>query len=186
MKRQGFTLTELVAVITAVTVVMGITVMLFAQLFDFQRNNSEYAERSRNVDRFIANFRNDVRAYGKPEILSESSVLLRWKTEAEIIEYVSESGEFPDQQNIIRTVRQEGKQNRYETYQLPDRTALRFVDGKDNDAGLVALSLWVAQRRSEIPNLDELNPFDRTVSESREPRIDPEKADNWRTIIARY
>ena len=193
MKRPGFTLTELVAVIAVVALIMGTAVVLLAQLFDFQRSNNAYAERSRTVNHLAAAFRDDVRTYGKPEIRTEGNTLLRWTTETETIEYTTEPGDFPDQQNIVRTVRREKIQPRgekykskhYETYRL-DQTALRFVEGKDDDAGLVALSLWVTPQGAEPPNLDALNPFDRTVSKNLAPLIDPKFASHWRTIVARY
>ena len=186
MKRHGFTLIELIAVVAVLAVVLGFTVVMFAQLFDFQQNNSEYSDGIRATDRLVADFRNDVRTYGKPEILSKGSALLRWETSTETIEYTSESGEFPGQQNIVRTVRQGEQQSGYEKYRLPERSALRFVEGKDNDAGLVALSLWITPKGTETPSLDELNPFDRTIPQSLELRIDPKYAGNWRTIIVRY
>jgi len=70
MKKNGFTLIEVITVMAAMGVVMGITIVLFVQLFDFQRNQGEYAEKMRTIDRFVADFRGDVRIYGKPEILS--------------------------------------------------------------------------------------------------------------------
>jgi len=186
MEKHGFTLVELIAVMAVMAVVLGFTVVMFAQLFDFKQHSDEYSIGVRTVDRLIADFRNDVRTYGKPEILSEGDILLRWTTETKIIEYASESGEFPNQKNILRTVRQEGQQNRQETYRLPDRTTWHFVYGKDNNAGFVALSLWTTPQGTETPNLDELDPFDRTIPESLEQRVDPKYAGNWRTIIVRY
>jgi len=63
---------------------------------------------------------------------------------------------------------------------------LHFVDGQDEDAGLMALSLWTAPPGSEIPNLGEFNPFDRTIPKTLETHIDPKYAGLWRTIIVRY
>ena len=186
MKRDGFTLVELIAVMAALSVVMGVSVVMLIQVFDFQRSNDEYSEGRRTVDRLIADFRSDVHTYGKPEILTEGTVLLRWKTDAEMVEYTSEPGEFPGQQNIVRTVRKEEQTNRYEMYRLPDRTALHFAEGKDSDVRFVALSLWTAPQGTEMPKLDELNPFDRTLPKTFEQRINPKYAGNWRTIIARY
>jgi prepilin-type N-terminal cleavage/methylation domain-containing protein len=177
MKKHGFTLIELIAVIVVVAIVMGTAVVLLAQLFEFRQTNDEYANGVRTVNLLITDFRNDVRTYGKPAILSDEDVLLRWTTETKTIEYTAEPGEFPDQQNIIRTVHQDGQRNGYEMDQLPDRTAVHFIEGKEHNVGLIALSLWTAPPRGEMPNLDELNPFDRTF-ESR--------ADRWRTIVVRY
>ena len=195
MKRPGYTLIELITVMAVLSVIMGVSAVMLVQLFDFQQNNSEYADKVRTADRFVTIFRADVRAYGKPDILLEGNVLLRWKTETETIEYTAQPGEFPDQQNIVRTVQKE-EENRKETYRLPDQTTLRFAEGKDVDAGLVALSLWTSPQgipvphhtvsNHAVPNLDELNPFDRTIPKTLEDQINPKYAGNWRTIVVRY
>jgi len=177
MKRQAFTLIELIAVVALMAIIMGTAVVLIAQLFDYQRNNAEYADSIRAVNRLVADFRSDVRTHGKPEILTDDDTLLRWTTNVLTVEYRTEPGEFPDQQKIIRTVRQEGESNRYETYRLPERSALRFVEGMESDAGLVAMSLWVGTPVGDVPNIDELNPFDRTTKSC---------AHHWRTIVVRY
>ena len=196
MKRHGFTLIELVAVMATVSVVMGITAVLLVQLFDYQRNLAEYSERMHAINRLVAEFRNDVRTYGKPEILTDGDTLLRWTTETKTIEYMAQPGEFPDQWSVVRTVQNEGTNNRSETYHLPDRTTVRFAEGTGNDAGLIALSLWTAPQGTAVlnhavpnltePNLSELNPFDRTLSQTLEQQIDPKYAGNLRTIIVRY
>jgi prepilin-type N-terminal cleavage/methylation domain-containing protein len=186
MKRHGFTLVELIAVMAALAAVMGASVVLLVQLFDFQRDYEEHLTGMSATARLAAIFRHDVHTYGKPEILSDDNLLLRWATETETIDYTLKPGDLPDQQIIIRTVRQEGQPNRYETYRLPDRTTLHLTDGKGDHAGLVALSLWTAPLGTATPNHDDLNPFDRILQKSLEQRIDPKYAANWRTIIARY
>jgi len=186
MKKRGFTLVELISVIAVLAVVLGVAVVMFGQLFDFQRDNDEYTQGIRSVNRLAADFRTDVRTYGMPDILSEGETLLRWTTESETVEYTLQSGGFPEQQNVIRTVREENKQTRYETYRLPERTALHFTEGQGENAGVAALSLWIAPPGTEIPKLDELNPFDRTVPQSLERHVNPKYAGNWRTIVVRY
>lgn len=186
MKRRGFTLIELIAVMAALSVVMGVSVVLLIQVLGFQRDNGEYSDGQRTVDRLVADFRNDVHTYGQPELLTDGPVLLRWKTELGTVEYTLEPGEFPSQQNIVRSVQKEGQPN-LERYRLPERTTLHFAEGKDSDAGLIALSLWTTPQGTRIPKLAELNPFDRTLPKSFEQeRIDPKYAGHWRTIIARY
>jgi prepilin-type N-terminal cleavage/methylation domain-containing protein len=185
MQKHGFTLIELIATMAVMAVVMGTAVVMLVQLIGFQRNHDEQANQLRNADRFAAAFREDVHAYGKPVILMEDNTLLRWKTETETIEYVMKPGRFPHQRNIVRTVHRDGQQSHCETYRLPDRTTLWFVDGKDNDAGLVALCLWTSPPHAEPPKIDAFNPFDRTIQNPPEERIDPKYA-CWRTIIARY
>jgi prepilin-type N-terminal cleavage/methylation domain-containing protein len=180
--KKGFTLVELLAVMVAMFIVMGTSVVLLMQAFDFQRTNDQYADGMHVIDRFVVDFRNDIHAYGKPEIPTDGSTLLRWKTETETVDYVSQPSMFPDQQTIVRTVRKDG-QKFGETYRLPERTTLWFTDGKDADAGLVALSLWTTPTGTETPKPSDLNPFDRTLPKSN---VDPKYAGNWRTIIARY
>ena len=185
MKRPGYTLVELITVMAVLSVIMGVTAVMLVQLFEFQQNTGEHADKVRSADRFVVIFRSDVHTYGKPDILSEGNVLLRWTTETETIEYTAQPGEFPDQLNIVRTVQNE-EGNRNETYRLPDRTTLRFAEGKDADAGLIALSLWSTPQGTKMPNLDELNPFDRTMPKTLEDQINPKYAGNWRTIVVRY
>ena len=193
MKKHGYTLIELIVVMATLSVIMGIAVVLLARLIGFQQNYSGYVEGTRAADRFVADFRSDVRTYGKPEILTDGGgTLLRWATETETIEYTTQPGKFPEELHVVRTVQKEGQQHHYETYRLPDRAALHFADGVGNNAGLIALSLWIAPQGTETPNLERLDPFDRTVRNSSEQQVafkhpNPLKyASHWRTIIARY
>ena len=181
MRKSGFTLTELLAVMATLFAVMGISVVLLIQVFDFQQKNDNYSDGIRTADRLVVDFRSDVHTYGKPEI--PTNALLRWKTETMTLEYGVEPGKFPDQQIVVRTLQKEG-QKHSETYRLPDKTTVWCMDGKDGDAGLVALSLWTTLPGTEMSPLDTLNPFDRTMQEKSQ--IDPKYAGNWRTIIARY
>jgi len=184
MKRPAFTLTELLAVMAALSVVMGISVVLLLQAFDFQRTNDLYAEGNRAASRLIADFRSDVRTYGKPEISADGDALLCWNTGTETIDYATQPGAFPDQLIVVRTVRK-GESVSQETYRLPDRTVLWFVEGNHANAGLVALSLWTTPTGAKTltPNdMSDMNPFDRTLPQSD---IAPKYAGNWRTIVVR-
>ena len=182
MKKTGFTLTELLAVMAALSVIMGISVVMLIQAFDFQRANDQYVEGVRTANRLVADFRSDIRAFGKPEILTEGVTLLRWDVGTEAVDYTVEPGKFPDQQTVVRTVRKDGQVSK-ETYSLPDRSMLWFAEGSDAGAGLVVLSLWTTPTGAETPDRNDLNPFDRTLSKTQ---VDPKCAGNWRTIIARY
>jgi len=182
MRKSGFTLVELVAVMAALFAVMSISVIILFQLFDFQQTNGEYSDGIRTLDRLVVDFRSDVHTYGKPEIPAEGNVLLRWKTEEVTLDYVVEPGTFPDQRVILRTLLKEGRKV-LETYRLPNRTTVWCVDGTETDAGLVALSLWTTPLGMKPPLPETLNPFDRTMPKSQ---VDPKYAGNWRTIIARY
>ncbi len=184
-KNRGFTLVELIAVMAALSVFMGISVVLLVQIFDFQRNNDEYSEQFRSVNRLADAFRNDVHEFGKPEI-SADGASLQWKTETGKVDYVTEDGDFPEQKITVRTEWKDGKSLRRESYRLPEHAVLRFVPGKDKDDGLVALSLWTTPPGTEPPKPETLNPFDRTLPKPLEQRVDPRYAGNWRTIVARY
>jgi len=182
MRRHGFTLTELIAVIAVLFAVMGVSVVMLLQAFDFQQANDRHAEGMRTVDRLVIDFRTDVHTYGKPEIPTNSATLFLWKTESATVEYVVAPGTFPDQVIIIRTHEVDALLFR-ETYRLPDRTTVWSAMGTESYAGLVALSLWTSPPGTEPPLPETLNPFDRTMSQSQ---VEPKYAGNWRTIIARY
>jgi prepilin-type N-terminal cleavage/methylation domain-containing protein len=186
MRKHGFTLVELLAVMAVMAVVMGFTVVLLVQLFDHQQRHDEYTEQTRSLNRLVVDFRSDVRTYGKPQIPADGTALLRWTTDTKTIDYTAQPGEFPDQLNLVRTVRIDGQDKRSEIYRLPDKTTVHFADGTGNDAGLLALSLWTTPQGTPTPNLDELNPFDRTIPKNLEQKVNPKYAANWRTILARY
>jgi len=180
--KKGFSLLELLVVMAAMFTIMGVSGALLVQAFGFQRSSGQYSDGMRAVDRFVADFRRDIHVYGQPEIPPDSDTLLRWNTGTETVVYTTQPGLFPDQQTIVRTVRKDDRRS-VETYRLPDRMALWFENGKDADAGLVALSLWTTPQGGEAPNPDSLNPFDRTMPQFLGSL---KGIGNWRTIIARY
>jgi len=179
MKKPGFTLIELLAIMVAMFTIMGVSVALLVQAFGFQRTTSQYSDGIRAVDRFVADFRNDVHVYGKPEIPADGDTLLRWNTGTETVDYVTQPGLFPDRQTIVRIMHKDALRS-VETYRLPNRMTLWFENGKDANAGLVALSLWTTPQSGETPRPSDLNPFTRTLPG------DSKNTGNWRTIIARY
>ena len=182
MRKSGFTLVELLAVMVSLFAVMGVSVVLLVQAIHFQKKNSAEAEGMRVFDRLAVDFRSDVHAFGKPEI-PDDGALIQWKTDTETLRYVLEPGRFPEQQVIVRTLEKDG-QKQIESYRLPERTAVWCVDGKATDANLAALSLWTVPPGTEMPPLDTINPFDRTIQKGSQ--ADSQHAGYWRTIIARY
>ncbi|MDR0328134.1 MAG: type II secretion system GspH family protein [Planctomycetaceae bacterium] len=186
-KQSGFTLVELIVVLTALFAVMGVSVVLLVQTINFQRTNSAYLDGVRVLDRLVVDFRNDVHAYGKPVIPNDGNTLLQWKSDTVSLDYIVKEGRFADEQQIVRTLKKDGE-TILETYRLPEKTTVWCVNGADSDAGLVALSLWTIPLGTKMPPQAELNPFDRTLStpETLESNMVPRYAGNWRTIIARY
>lgn len=63
---------------------------------------------------------------------------------------------------------------------------LQFVEGKDRYAGLVALSLWRRTPGGDIPEVGEMNPFDRTVSSESTSQGEAAYVGVWRTVLARF
>jgi type II secretory pathway pseudopilin PulG len=185
--RKSFTLIELIAVMAVMFTVMGISVVILIQAFDFQQTNNEHAEGVRAVNRLLNDFREDVHSFGKPMIPTEGEILIQWKTEtAEVCYTRAPSSISPNQQAVVRWLSKDG-QSLTETYRLPDRTTVWCVDGETTHAGLVALSLWTTPPGTETPKLETLNPFDRTMPSSTvNPTVNSKYAGNWRTIAARY
>ena len=190
MKKRGFTLIELISLMAAAAAIVGFAAMLLVQLFLFQQNNDGYTQGVRSANRLADDFRNDVQAFGKPEILMGQETLLRWvllrgNEESGMIEYTTEPGRFPEQLNLVRTMSKDGQQVHRETYRFPSRVSLQFVEGQEDNTGLIALSLLMMPQGPAV-DISEFNPFDRTLPKSLEQRVDVKHAGHWRTIVVRY
>jgi prepilin-type N-terminal cleavage/methylation domain-containing protein len=185
MRNQtGFTLVELIAVMGILSVVMGIAVTLLFQMFDLQMRSEENSERTRSTNRFVAAFRRDIQNYGKPELLATGEKPLRWTREGKTVEYELLNGQHPGQRSVHRVERTDAQIHSAENYALPDGAAVYFFEGKDQHAGLVALSIWQQTPGSEPPKPDEMNPFERSLSGTFANGT--EYAGSWRTVLARF
>jgi prepilin-type N-terminal cleavage/methylation domain-containing protein len=180
-KQTGFTLIELVAVMGVLSVIMGIAITLLFQMFDLQMRSEENSDRTRSTNRFVASFRQDIQTYGKPELktgsIASGEKPLRWTLNGKTLEYELLSGKHPGQRFVRRIEKTGEKMNRSEDYALPDGTALSTFEGKDKNAGLVALLLWRQMPVGEAPKPNELNPFEQNGAEY---------AGVWRTVFARF
>lgn len=187
---KAFTITELIVVMGYFAIVMGAATVLLFQMFDLQMRSEESSELTRSTNRLVGVFRDDIHRLGKPEIEpghdGKETVLLLWQAGDTSVRYELHRGRFPGQQMIRRLEQSPEKDRSMEDYRLPDDTDIRFFEGKDKYAGLVALSLWKRVRGAEIPKDEEMNPFDRTLSGSPGPQEDPAHTGIWRTVLARY
>lgn len=186
----GFTLVELIAVMGCLSIIMGVAVAMLFQMFDMQVRCEERSIETRSVNRFVDVFRKDVHELGKPEIVAESPekerTLLRWKSDAGTVEYEWKAGEFPGRQFVRRTEKTGETIRQTEDYRLPDHSVLRFVEGNDRYAGLIALSLWRQTPGDGIPPADETNPFERTVLNAPSEQDETAYVGIWRTVLAHF
>lgn len=199
IRRRAFSLTELLAVMACLAVMMSVSTTLFFQAFEFQIRHDERAHQTQSVNRLIEQFRSDARVCvqkkGTVQIAPEENVLFQWTVpesehEIQTIRYERRNGEFPQQSEVIRSVdvSKNGEQERLATekYRLPDHATLRFFTGSGEFQGLAAMSLWTNVSGTAPPSDSQFNPFARTMTESttgRLPEVDPKFAGNWRTVI---
>ncbi|MCL2349803.1 MAG: hypothetical protein FWC50_16250 [Planctomycetaceae bacterium] len=187
MHRHGFTLIELVAVLGGLVVVMGISMGLLFAMLDFQQRHDEQSMQLRSTNMFFTQFRNDARiASGQPvlslDATAVSSFLIEWPVETGKIRYRLAPGEFPEKQLVIREVWDAEKITGTETYSLPDHAVIWLTEGKNADAGLIALNLWEHRPHTNPPETAQLDPFTRILNGSPE---NPNVAACWRTVIVR-
>jgi type II secretory pathway pseudopilin PulG len=184
-RKQGFTLVELIVVMAGVSTVMGVSVVLLFMMFDFQQRYAEQSTQIKRTNRFIEQFREDARGQNTPLVNPGDDVLLQWSGGGRKITYSLVPGEFPEKKSVMRQVWRDEEIESKETYLLPDHTVLGFDIGKDENTGLIALSLWEQRPHTPAPEPAQLDPFSRALPESLRREIDPKFAGNWHTAIAR-
>ena len=181
--KRAFTLIELTVVMGCLSLIFGVAMVLFFKAFDFQLQYAEQLVLARSTGRFVEQFRSDARTYSRPDYRPEENVPLRWNDGDRLVEYELAAGLFPEKRNVIRREKQGATVLRTETFALPDDSRLQFVEGKGAFAGFLAMSLWTDLPGVGDVNLDELDPFSRTIPESLKNRLDPCHAGNWRTVL---
>jgi prepilin-type N-terminal cleavage/methylation domain-containing protein len=132
--RSGWTLLELMVVITAVSILMGFTAALAAQLLRYGKVERAAVVAAANLERLGRDIRNDARVATGPAELSETSLVLT-QAEGRSIEYLVRPAD------ILRTIRRSGKTMGFDTYKLPTGTLARFESGRDGGFPSVALVL---------------------------------------------
>jgi prepilin-type N-terminal cleavage/methylation domain-containing protein len=132
--RRGWSLLELLVVITVVSILMGFTAALAARMIQYGKGERAAVVAAANLERLGRDLRNDARAANAPAELSETSLVLT-QAEGRSIEYLVRPAD------ILRTIRRSGKTEGFDTYKLPTGTLARFESGRDGRFPSVALVL---------------------------------------------
>jgi type II secretory pathway pseudopilin PulG len=132
--RRGWSLLELLVVITTVAILMGFTAKLAAQLIQYGKGQRAAVVAAGNLERLGRDLRNDARAANVPAELSETTLVLT-QAEGRSIEYQVRPAD------VLRTIRRSGKTEGFDTYKLPNGTRARFESGRDGAFPSVALGL---------------------------------------------
>ncbi|MDR2116427.1 MAG: hypothetical protein LBP87_08595 [Planctomycetaceae bacterium] len=184
---SGFTLIEMVFVILAETIVIGLGVGVLFMVTEtrIKENRNDFARLA--ASRLSEQFRNDLHSATTATL--ENDVLRLTLPNNEELVYSIEPAEFPKYPVLRRNKMSGDKKIATENYVLPDYSVSWFV--YDKEAGLVALSIWKqpVDRRGQIlvqiPPKENLNPFTREITAKNTIGIDPVYAGNWRTIIGK-
>ena len=186
-KSQGFTLVELLVVLAILSTVMGISVTLMFTMFDFQQRFAEQSEQLRSTNRFVEHFQRDARLNYAVLIDPNAETILQWNDSEgqNKITYSLVQGKFPEKRDIVRREWQGDTLAATEVYHLPDYAELRFVEGTDDHANQIALSLWEQPPNANVFTPDELDPFTRTLRDAQPDSPNPGDAVHWRTVIVR-
>lgn len=209
---KGFTLLELICVLTALSIIMTVFSVLINLTFSLSTRRQEQVTDRQSQVHLLDYFRKDVKTYGLPEFTASSEkilgtpardlpkinasaalpnplppedlVLARWKTrEGTLFYYIAES-EF-SMITVDRLLVRSEKERIRESFRLSDLTRIDFYKGSGNDAGLFAMSLWRAPLPMFTLKAEDLNPFTGAVSESLAKRVDPKLAANWKIAVVR-
>ena len=182
---SAFTLIELITVLAIFSVVVGTSIALLFQMFEFHDRFEERTVQDLRTDRLVRQFRGDVHDFGLPEAAqSDANILATWTTNEKTVVYTLTDGEFPEKKIVIRSETGQNTQNRTERFDLPDHATIWCTRGAGPHDRLVAMSIWTAMPGVVLENPAELNPFTRTLPEQLAGKVDPKYAGNWRTIIA--
>lgn len=190
--RNAFTLIEMVFVIAAESVLIGLTTAVLVLALE-TKTKEERGEQARlAAPRLAEEFRSDVRAAEESRV--EGNQLFLTLPEQKEIRYeiVMETHPHHERDNKLalqKTVLIDGKRGSGETFMLPQHTTAWFERGKDTHDGLIAFHIWTPPTNrygvalADTPARDKLNGFTRTISDNNS--IDPKFAANWRVIVGK-
>lgn len=137
--RSGYSLIEMVLVIGAITVLLGLCAGMIHRLLKLDRVARAHLTETATVARLARQFRQDVRASMRAEPGGDAdhpgSVLELSRSDNEWVSY------RPEGRSLIRTHRRTGQVDRRESYALPRRGTPRFEVLDEGQAILVSLQL---------------------------------------------
>jgi type II secretory pathway pseudopilin PulG len=132
--RRGWTLLELMVVITTVSALLGFTAALVASMMRFGKTERAAVVSAASLERLGRDLRFDARSTTGPGELSETRLVLKM-AEGRSIEYLVRPAD------VLRTILRAGKTEAFDTYKLPSGTIARFEAGRDGTNPTIALCL---------------------------------------------
>ena len=121
-RRPGYTLVELLVVITVTAVMLTLCAGMIHMLLKLDRSGRAASEQAADLARLARDFRSD--AHATLKVVSNETVSDRMTVLLDGVKTV----EYQTRPNdIVRTVREGEKVRRFETYRRPARTSVRFA-----------------------------------------------------------
>jgi hypothetical protein len=138
-RRRGYVIIEMLLVMTALAIILGLCVGLIHCLHRLSRVGTDHLAEATARDRLARQFRQDVRAASRSS-LAGADVNPAGRVELHgpgqrVIDYVPGDGW------LVRTERDGGQQLRREDYRFPSGAAVRFRTRDEDGARFVILSL---------------------------------------------
>jgi type II secretory pathway pseudopilin PulG len=133
-RRRGWSLLELLVVITAVSAMLTLAAMLIFQTLKVGQDERSSTVAAAALERLGADLRNDARAASGPLEIAPARLVVP-APEGRFVEYAL------DRRVALRTVRRGEKVERREQYRWPRGTSGRFEPMRDGPAEGVALTL---------------------------------------------
>jgi type II secretory pathway pseudopilin PulG len=135
-RRRGWSLIELLIVITCVTTMLGFTAALLARLMRVDRAERARVVASAAIERLGRELRNDARAAIGPAELSDTRLVLA-VPEGGSVEYAIRP------EGVLRSFRRGGKTLGFDTFKRPSGTLARFEAGRAGSSQTVVLAFSV-------------------------------------------
>src|SRR5262249_8841463 len=144
-RRRGYVLVEMLLVMTALVIVLGLCVGLIHSLHRLSRIGADHLAEATARDRLARQFRQDVRAASQSSIAAADpkpagAIELRGPGDR-LVAYVPGDG------RVVRTEREAERQIRREEYRFPSGAVARFRTHDEDGARFVTLSV----RRDAAP-----------------------------------
>jgi type II secretory pathway pseudopilin PulG len=132
--RSGWTLLELLVVITTVSVLLGFTAALVASMMRFGRTERAAVVSAASLERLGRDLRFDARSATGAGELSDTRLVLKM-AEGRSVEYLIRPSD------VLRTNLRAGKTEAFDTYKLPSGTIAKFEAGRDGTNPTIAFCL---------------------------------------------